>query len=119
LIFIAAAHFSKPRASRFESEQLCLGHQPGAGDTNNYRIKLTSVGDPAVTDSSDANFSVFGSTGTLNPLFGQALQANGGLNRCSPTGKPSPAVRSCSPVPGARVRRTAASTFPRRHQHVR
>ncbi len=52
---------------------------PALGDTNNYRIKLTSVSNPALTDSSDANFSVFGSTGTLNPLFGQALQTNGGF----------------------------------------
>ena len=52
---------------------------PALGDTNNYRVKLTSVGYPAVTDSSDGDFSVFGSTGTLNPLFGQPLQTNGGF----------------------------------------
>lgn len=52
---------------------------PALGDTNNYRIKLTAVGYPAVTDSSDGDFSVFGSTGPINPLFGQALQANGGF----------------------------------------
>jgi predicted phosphodiesterase len=52
---------------------------PSLGDTNNYRIRLTSVGYPSVSDSSDGDFSVFGSTGTLNPLFGQALQANGGF----------------------------------------
>lgn len=52
---------------------------PALGDTNNYRIKLTSVSYPAVTDESDGYFSVFGSTGALNPLFGQPLQANGGF----------------------------------------
>ena len=52
---------------------------PALGDTNNYRIKLTAVGYPAVTDSSDGDFSVFGSSGTINPLFGQPLQANGGF----------------------------------------
>ena len=52
---------------------------PSLGDTNNYRIKLTSVSYPAVTDTSDGDFSVFGSTGGLNPLFGQPLQINGGF----------------------------------------
>ncbi len=52
---------------------------PSLGDTNNYRIKLTSVSYPAVADFSDGNFSVFGSAGALNPLFGQALQSNGGF----------------------------------------
>jgi len=52
---------------------------PALGDTNNYRIKLTAVGYPAVNDSSDGDFSVSGSTGTLNPLFGQPLQTNGGF----------------------------------------
>jgi 3',5'-cyclic AMP phosphodiesterase CpdA len=52
---------------------------PSLGDTNNYRIKLTSVSYPAVTDTSDGNFSIFGSTGGLNPRFGQALQTNGGF----------------------------------------
>ena len=52
---------------------------PALGDTNNYRIKLTSVSYPAVTDESDGDFSVFGSTGALTPLFGQPLQANGGF----------------------------------------
>ncbi len=52
---------------------------PSLGDTNNYRIKLTSVSYPAVTDSSDGNFSVFGSSAGPNPLFGQALQTNGGF----------------------------------------
>jgi len=52
---------------------------PYLGDTNNYRIKLTSVSYPAVTDSSDGDFSVFGSSGSLNPRFGQPLQTNGGF----------------------------------------
>ena len=52
---------------------------PALGDTNNYRIQLTSASYPAVTDSSDNDFSVFGSTGSLNPRFGQALQTNGGF----------------------------------------
>jgi predicted phosphodiesterase len=52
---------------------------PSLGDTNNYRIKLTSVGYPALADFSDGDFSVFGSTGTINPLFGQSLQTNGGF----------------------------------------
>lgn len=52
---------------------------PALGDTNTYRVQLTSVAYPAVTDASDNNFSVFGSTGTLNPLFGQSLQTNGGF----------------------------------------
>ncbi|MEI2726069.1 MAG: metallophosphoesterase [Verrucomicrobiota bacterium] len=52
---------------------------PSLGDTNNYRIKLTAVSYPAVTDSSDNDFSVFGSVPGPNPLFGQALQTNGGF----------------------------------------
>ncbi|NOS71897.1 MAG: hypothetical protein HOP33_18450 [Verrucomicrobia bacterium] len=52
---------------------------PYLGDTNNYRIKLTSVAYPAVTDSSDADFSVFGSAPGPNPVFGQPLQSNGGF----------------------------------------
>jgi hypothetical protein len=52
---------------------------PALGDTNNYRIKLTAVGYPAVTDISDGDFSIFGSTGVLNPMFGQPLEANGGF----------------------------------------
>lgn len=52
---------------------------PSLGDTNNYRIKLTALSYPALTDDSDGNFSVSGSTGSLNPLFGQPLQTNGGF----------------------------------------
>lgn len=52
---------------------------PALGDTNNYRVRLTAVAYPALTDESDGNFSVYGSSGTLNPLFGQALQTNGGF----------------------------------------
>lgn len=61
-----------------QSNYLWVIH-PALGDTNNYRIRLTSVGDPAVTDTSDSNFSVFGSTGSVNPRFGQPLQTNGGF----------------------------------------
>lgn len=50
---------------------------PMLGDTNNYRIRLTSVNVPALTDASDSDFSVYGSLGELNPLFGQPLQTNG------------------------------------------
>ena len=49
------------------------------GDTNTYRIQLTSVAHPLVADSSDGSFAVFGSVGGPNPLFGQPLQANGGF----------------------------------------
>lgn len=52
---------------------------PALGDTNNYRVRLTAVAYPTLTDESDGNFSVYGSSGTLNPLFGQALQTNGGF----------------------------------------
>ena len=52
---------------------------PSLGDTNTYRIQLISAAYPAVTDSSDVDFAVFGSTGGPNPLFGQPLQANGGF----------------------------------------
>lgn len=52
---------------------------PALGDTNNYRIRLTAVSYPELTDESDGNFSVFGSSGSLNPLFGQPLQTNGGF----------------------------------------
>lgn len=52
---------------------------PRLGDTNNYRIKLTSISFPAVEDFSDAPFSVFGSAPPANPLFGQELQRNGGF----------------------------------------
>jgi len=50
---------------------------PWLGDANNYRIRVTSAVYPAVADSSDGNFSVFGSGPGPNPLFGQPLQANG------------------------------------------
>jgi len=52
---------------------------PRLGDSNNYRIKLSSLTFPAVTDFSDAAFSVFGSGPPPNPLFGQELQLNGGF----------------------------------------
>lgn len=50
---------------------------PWLGDTNNYRIRVTASDYPAVTDSSDASFAVFGSVPVPNPRFGQPLQANG------------------------------------------
>jgi len=50
---------------------------PWLGDTNNYRIRVTSSDYPSVKDSSDNNFSVFGSLPSPNPLFGQPLQING------------------------------------------
>jgi 3',5'-cyclic AMP phosphodiesterase CpdA len=46
------------------------------GDT--FRIELASLAYPAVTDTSDANFTITGS-GPLNPKFGQPLQQNGGF----------------------------------------
>jgi 3',5'-cyclic AMP phosphodiesterase CpdA len=49
------------------------------GDNTNYLIKLTSLTFPALADSSDAPFSVFGSGPPPNPLFGQELQINGGF----------------------------------------
>jgi predicted phosphodiesterase len=52
---------------------------PALGDTNTYRIKLTSLNYTNVTDSSDGNFSVFGSIAGPGPLFGQPLQTNGGF----------------------------------------
>ncbi|HEX5223344.1 MAG TPA: metallophosphoesterase family protein [Verrucomicrobiae bacterium] len=52
---------------------------PWLGDTNNYRIRVTAADYPAVTDSSDGSFSVFGSIPGPNPLFGQPLQVNGGF----------------------------------------
>jgi len=52
---------------------------PWLGDTNNYRIRVTASGYPAVTDASDGDFSVNGSGSGPNPLFGQPLQANGGF----------------------------------------
>jgi hypothetical protein len=61
-----------------ESNYLWAIH-PALGDANNYRIKLTTSSNPEVTDSSDGDFSVFGSTGAINPLFGQQLQTNGGF----------------------------------------
>jgi len=52
---------------------------PWLGDTNNYRIRVTAIDYPVVTDTSDANFAVFGSVPGPNPMFGQPLQANGGF----------------------------------------
>ncbi len=56
---------------------------PMLGDTNNYRIKLTSLNVPSLTDTSDQDFSVHGSIGELNPLFGQPLQTNGDFEQLS------------------------------------
>jgi hypothetical protein len=52
---------------------------PQLGDTNTYRIRLTSVDFPNVQDVSDAAFSVTGSGVPPNPTFGQPLQLNGGF----------------------------------------
>ena len=49
------------------------------GDASDYRVRITSVTFPAVSDSSDGTFSVFGSGPPPNPLFGQPLQVNGGF----------------------------------------
>src|SRR5213593_668774 len=49
------------------------------GDTNKYHLKRTSLTFPALTDFSDGAFSMFGSGAPANPLFGQALQNNGGF----------------------------------------
>ena len=52
---------------------------PSIGDTNNYRVKLTSLAYTNVSDSSDAGFSVFGSVPGPAPQYGQPLQTNGGF----------------------------------------
>ncbi len=51
---------------------------PTIGDTNTYRIRVTSMSYASVFDESDANFTITGSAGG-NPMFGQSLQANGGF----------------------------------------
>ena len=48
------------------------------GDTNTYRIRVSSASYASVYDESAANFTITGSTGG-NPMFGQPLQANGGF----------------------------------------
>ena len=52
---------------------------PQLGDTNSYRIRLTSVDFPSVQDVSDGAFSVTGSGVPPSPVFGQPLQLNGGF----------------------------------------
>jgi hypothetical protein len=52
---------------------------PALGDTNNYRIRLTSLDFPSSQDISDADFTVTGSGVPPNLLFGQPLQLNGGF----------------------------------------
>jgi len=92
---------------------------PTLGDTNNYRIRLTSISYPAATDSSDANFSVFGSAPGPGPMFGQPLQTNGGFelhfaNWQTTAGSPqvlTSANGKGSPH-GAPISSTAASTPP-------
>ena len=49
------------------------------GDTNNYRIRITSLDFPSVQASSDGAFTVTGSGEPPNLLFGQPLQVNGGF----------------------------------------
>lgn len=51
---------------------------PTIGDTNTYRVRVTSLSYASVFDDSDANFTITGSSGG-SPLFGQPLQANGGF----------------------------------------
>lgn len=52
---------------------------PRLGDTNTYRIRLTSIASPALEDASDSAFSVVGAGVPPNPLFGQPLLLNGGF----------------------------------------
>ena len=52
---------------------------PRLGDGADYQIRVSSVSFPAVSDFSDAPFSVFGSGPPPNPLFGLPLQVNGGF----------------------------------------
>jgi hypothetical protein len=52
---------------------------PKLGDTNSYRIRITSVDYPTVQDASDNAFSVTGSGGPPDLVFGQPLQLNGGF----------------------------------------
>ena len=79
ICYAAGSCFKASLKCRLSQSNYLWAINPSLGDTNNYRIRLTSVGYPAVTDSSDSNFSVFGSIGTVNPLFGQPLQTNGGF----------------------------------------
>ena len=53
--------------------------EPRLGDTNNYRIRLTSLDFPSLQDASDAAFAVTNSGMPPNLLFGQPLQTNGGF----------------------------------------
>ncbi len=52
---------------------------PKLGDTNTYRIRLTSTDFAGVNDVSDAPFAVTGSGVPPNLTFGQPLQLNGGF----------------------------------------
>lgn len=52
---------------------------PKLGDTNTYRIRISSLDFPAIQDASDAAFTVTGSGGPPNLIFGQPLQLNGGF----------------------------------------
>src|SRR5262249_38287749 len=51
------------------------------GDGTGYRLKLTSLNFTGVEDFSDGAFTVSGSEPPANPLFGQALQSNGGFEQ--------------------------------------
>lgn len=52
---------------------------PLLGDTNTYRIRLTSASLPGIKDVSDAAFSVTGCGAPPNLLFGQQLLLNSGF----------------------------------------
>ena len=54
---------------------------PRLGDTNTYKIKLSALSFPAVSDLSDGPFSVFGSGPPASPSFGQPLQIDGGFEQ--------------------------------------
>jgi len=52
---------------------------PRFGNGTNYRVRLSSVSFPAVSDFSDAPFTVTGSGPPPSAMFGQPLQVNGGF----------------------------------------
>lgn len=52
---------------------------PRFGNGTNYRVRLSSVSFPAVSDFSDAPFTVTGSGPPPSAMFGQPLQLNGGF----------------------------------------
>ena len=52
---------------------------PRFGNGANYRVRISSVSFPAVSDFSDAPFTVTGSGPPPSAMFGQPLQLNGGF----------------------------------------